>query len=78
MLMIDCRRAEGYIERKLAALSDLVNLASKSTRPTSGGADAPLLQYRDAHELRLGSPPWEPTDPRHSSPPLPHVRISFT
>ena len=26
MLMIDCGRAEGYIERKLAALSDLVNL----------------------------------------------------
>ena len=26
MLMIDCGRAEGYIERKLAALSDLVDL----------------------------------------------------
>ena len=26
MLMIDCGRAEGYIERKLAELSDLVNL----------------------------------------------------
>ena len=25
MLMIDCGRAEGYIERKLAQLSDLVN-----------------------------------------------------
>jgi hypothetical protein len=40
MVLIDCGRDEGYIERKLALLSDLVNRAAELGATMSGGAEA--------------------------------------
>ena len=58
MLVIDCGRAEGYIEQKLATLSDLVNEGVEIGATRCGMGLTPDHPPDDGDASDVGRPPF--------------------